>query len=430
MLVFAFLALVVLTFFLMWHVKSSITPSFRKHYVLFSTAIVVLGVAAVLVYTVDNFYHGQVDMPGDAQYYYEGALSYLLTGETQTYYPNYEKFLAAFLMFGDPILARLAQLMLFLCLYALSIRALDWLRVSQNGLIYFSTFTTLSGIYYGTLVVFTRDFLVLFAYAFAFFVLVWYYAQAEARRRAPNARLLFLIVLVALWLDSLGHWLIYPLIAGVLGELLVAYFKKKVNWRLALVGIVVVVIFLVHGGFYEIQRLYQVNVVEAVLLEAEGEMLGIEQTRSLLDPFAALLGPGLIRPLFPSEYFLVWIPSHAAFYWWGTLFWYANLIVSVPLLLRKPLAFMEKRGTVFALLVFLFLVVAYTLAFGSGMGMRKRMMFHFFYTLFIAATYYTPLSAQKSEHVQRRVFPLPASLVRLGVLLMLMVATIISVDWN
>jgi hypothetical protein len=91
---------------------------------------------------------------------------------------------------------------------------------------------------------------------------------------------------------------------------------------------------------------------------------------------------------------------------------------------------MEKRGTVFALLVFLFLVVAYTLAFGSGMGMRKRMMFHFFYTLFIAATYYTPLSAQKSEHVQRRVFPLPASLVRLGVLLMLMVATIISVDWN
>jgi hypothetical protein len=189
-------------------------------------------------------------------------------------------------------------------------------------------------------------------------------------------------------------------------------------------------IFLVHGGFSEIQRLYQVAVVDAVLLEAEGEMLGVEQTRSLLDPFAALLGPGLIRPLFPSEYFIVWVPSFAAFFWWGTLFWYLNLIFSLPLIFRKPFAFSGKRGAVFALVVFVFLVSAYMLAFGSGMGMRKRMMFHFLYTLFIATTYYTPLGAQNSAYAQKLVFPLPASLVRMGVLLMLMVATIMSVDWK
>jgi hypothetical protein len=423
----AFLILAIFTFLLVWHVKGRINPSFQGHYLLFSMAIAVLGVAAVLVYTFDNLFHGQVDMPGDAQWYYEGALLYLQTGETQTYYPNYEKFLAAFLMFGDPILARLAQLMLFLCMYALSIRALQWLNVSRSGLIYFSTFTALSGIYYGTLVVFTRDFLILFAYAFVFFALVWYYAQADARRRAPNARLLFLIVLVALGLDSLGHWLIYPLVAGVLGELLVASFRKKVNWRLALISIVVVSIFLVYGGFHEIQRLYHFIAVEAVLLEKEGEMLGIERTRTLLDPVAALLGPGLVRPLFPSEFFIVWVPSHAAFYWWGTLFWYINLIVSIPLLFRKPLVFLDKRGAIYALLVFLFLVAGYTLAFGTGMGMRKRMMFHFFYTLFVTVTYFTPLSTTKSEHLKGRVIPLPVPLVRLGVILLLMVATIVSV---
>lgn len=242
-------------------------------------------------------------------------------------------------------------------------------------------------------------------------------------------KVLLMLVLVALWLHSLGSWLVYPLIAGVLGELLLLY-KKKVNWRFALAGIVVVGLFLAHGGFSEIQRLYQVNVVDAVLLEAEGEMLGVEQTRSLLDPFAALLGPGLIRPLFPGEYFIVWIPSHAAFYWWGTLFWYINLFFSLPLVLRKPFAFKGKRGAVFALVVFVLLVGAYTLAYGSGMGMRKRMMFHFLYTLFIATTYYTPLGAQSSAYPQKWVLPLPASLVRLGVLLMLMVATIMSVDWN
>jgi hypothetical protein len=391
-------------------------------------AILLLGFVAVFIYTIDNYYHGQVDMPGDAQWYYEGALSYLQTGETQTHYPNYEKFLAAFLMYGGPILARLAQLMLFLALYALCIKALDRLNVSPNGLIYFSTFTAFSGIYYGTLVVFVRDLLILFAYAFAFIILVWYYTQTEARRRAPDATVLFLIVLVALWLHSLGSLLVYPLIAGVLGELLLH--KKKVNWRFILVGIVVVALFLVHGGFSEIQRLYQVIVVEAVLLRAEGEMLGVEQTRSMLDPFAALLGPGLIRPLFPGEHFLVWIPSHAAFYWWGTLFWYINLIFSLPLIFRKPFAFLGKRGAVFTLVVFVFLVGAYTLAYGSGMGMRKRMMFHFLYTLFIATTYYTPLGIPKGEHVQRRVIPIPASLVRIGVFFMLLVATIVSVDWN
>jgi hypothetical protein len=425
----AFFMLAVITFFWVWYVKGRINPSFRRHYALFSMAIVVLGVASVLVYTVDNLYHGQIDMPGDAQWYYEGALLYLLSGETQTYYPNYEKFIAAFLMLGDPILARLAQLMLFLCMYALSIRALDWLNASQNGLIYFSTFTAFSGIYYGTLVVLGRDFLILFAYAFAFFILVWYYVQPEARRWALEAKALFLIILVALWLHSLGSWLVYPLIAGVLGELLLLY-RKKLNWRFPLAGIVVVVFFLVHGGFSEIQRLYQAIVVEGVLLQAEGEMLGVERTRSLLDPFAALLGPGLIRPLFPSEFFIVWVPSHAAFYWWGTLFWYINLIFSLPMIFRKPFAFLGKRSAVFALVVFVFLVGAYTLAFGSGMGMRKRMMFHFLYTLFIATTYYTPLGAQNSAYVQKLVFPLPKSLVRLCVLLMLMVATIMSVDWN
>jgi hypothetical protein len=425
----SFLVLTVLTFFLVWYVKGRINPSFRGHYLLFSMAIVVLGVAAVLVYTIDNLFHGQVDMPGDAQWYYQGALLYLQTGETQTFYPIYEKFLAAFLMLGDPILARLAQLMLFLALYALCIRALDRLNVSTNGLVYFSTFTAFSGIYYGTLVVLVRDFLILFAYVFAFFILVWYYIQTEARQRAPNVKALFLILLVALLLRSLGPWLIYPLIAGVLGEMLLLY-KKKVNRRFALVGIVIVGLFLAYGGFSEIQRLYQVVVVDAVLLEAVGEMLGVERTRSLLDPFAALLGPGLIRPLFPGEFFIVWIPSHAAFYWWGTVFWYINLIFSLPLIFRKPFAFLGKRGAVFALVVFVFLVGAYTLAYGSGMGMRKRMMFHFLYTLFIAAAYYTPLSAQNSAYAQKLVFPLPRLLVRLGVILMLMVATIMSVYWN
>jgi hypothetical protein len=426
----AFLVLTVLSWFLVWHIKGHINPSFQRHYVFFSMAIILLGFVAIFIYTIDNYHHGQVDLPGDAQYYYESALSYLQTGETQTIYPNYEKFLATFLIFGDPILARLAQLMLFFFLYALSIRALDRLNVSQSGLIYFSTFTAFSGIYYGTLVVLARDVLILFAYAFVFFVLVWYYTRAEARRRTPNASLLFLIVLAAIWLHSLGPWLIYPLIAGVLGELMVFYFKKEGNWRLGLVGIIVVVFFLFYEGFSEIQRLYQHNVVEQALFMARKDIPETATRWRLIEPFVTLLGPGLIRPLFPSEYFLVWIPSHASFNWWGTFFWYINLIFSLPLVFRKPFAFLGKRGAVFALVVFVFLVGAYTLAYGSGMGMRKRMMFHFLYTLFIATAYYTPLGAQNSAYAQKQVFPLPASLVRLGVLLMLMVATIMSVDWN
>jgi len=427
----AFVVLTILTIFLLSHVKKSINPSLRKHYVIFSVIIVALGVTATLIYTFDNIYHDQVDMPGDAQYYYEGALSYLLTGETQTYYPNYEKFLALFLYMGNPVVARLAQLMLFLCMYALSVRALDWLNVSRNGLIYFSTFVALSGIYYGTIVVFVRDFLILFTFTLVFVALAWYYAQSGARRRAPNLKLLFLIVLATLWLHSLGSWLVYPLIAAVVGEFLASLRERKALPRRivpASIAIAIVVAFLVYGGFYEIQRLYQINIVEARLLGAEEEMLGIERSRSLLDPFKALLGPGLIRPLFPHEYFLVWVPSHAAFYWWGTLFWYVNLIITAPILLKTPLAFMRKRGSVFIMLVFLFMVGAYTLAFGAGMGMRKRAMFHFFYTLFITSTYCTRSDTNQDKGIQNWRLPLPTLLLQLGVVLALVIATILSVE--
>jgi len=314
-------------------------------------------------------------------------------------------------------------------MYTFTVQALDWLNVSRQGLIYFSAFTALSGIYYGTLVVLVRDFLILFTFAFMFFAISWYYAKGH--QRASPLILLLVIVLASLWFRSLSSWLVYPLIAGVTGELFVAsFFRKVLHRRIVLAGVAMVVVFAVvfFGGLDEIERLYQINVVEARPYQRAWEMFGTERARSLLDPFKAVLGPGLIRPLLPEDYFLVWVPSHAAFYWWGTLFWYANLIVSAPLLLRRPLAFANKRGAIFVLLIFLFVVGAYTVTYGTGMGMRKRAMFHFLYTLLITVTYCTPLDVKETDRIWRLRLPLPVSLLRLAVIVGLMVATILSIE--
>ncbi len=422
----AFLILVFLTFLLIIRVNTNIRPFLRTHFIFYSSFIIIIGLISILIYTFDNLYHEQVDMPGDAQYYYEGAISYLETGETQTFYPNYERFLALFLYMGDPVIARMAQLMVFLCMYALVTQALDWLRISKTGFIYFSAFTSFSGIYYAMLVAFVRDLLILFTFAFIFVAFAWYYAKLEKYKKAPNITLLILIALSSLWLRSLGNWLVYPLMAAVVGELIIGFFRKRISPKIFVIVIVITVPFFIHKGADEVLRLIQINVIEGALFAQEIEMLGEEKSRSLLDPFKALLGPGLVRPIFPHEYFIVWLPSFAAFYWLGTVTWYANLIVSAPLILKKPFAFLNKRVGVFVFLIFAFLVLAYTIAFGSGMGPRKRAMFHFFYTLFVAIVYFTPAEDSKEKGLHKWQIPVPIELLRLLVILALIVSTILS----
>ncbi|MBS3949881.1 MAG: hypothetical protein KGZ53_04380 [Peptococcaceae bacterium] len=77
-------------------------------------------------------------------------------------------------------------------------------------------------------------------FALVFVAFAWYYATAE-HRKALGLSCLFQIVLASFWLRILGHWLIYPLILGVIGELIVSTFKKPAHRKTVLVGVALVV---------------------------------------------------------------------------------------------------------------------------------------------------------------------------------------------
>lgn len=431
----AFIAFSVFSLFLTHHVANSIKPSLKKSYIIFALLILFLGLGSVSIYTMDNLMHGQIGMPGDSQYYLNGALSLIKTGRTQTFYPNYERFLALFLYLGNPFVARMAQVLLFLCMYALTVKAFDWLNISRIGLVYFSAFTAGIGIYYGAFVKFTRDSLIISIYSFIYFILVWYYKREEKYRRLPVVSFLGFSLLLGLslfYLRSLGNIYIFPVIAGLTVESLVFGFKnehKLLNRSsVALILIVLIAVFFSTGGFQTVAHFWQVNVKQGVLLQKEEKRLGVQRSRSVLDPFKALLGPGLIRPLLPQKYFIVWIPSFAAFYWWGMVFWYGNLIISTPILLKWPVVFVNKRTAIFTLVLFLSLVGGYTLVYISGMGMRKRVMFHFLYTIFITTTFFTQANDSEGKRMTSLKLPFSTPIFRLLVAVMLFVTLILSIQ--
>jgi hypothetical protein len=420
----AFLVILILTAIMVRYVRDHIEATFRGIYLNYTLIIIFLGILSTIVYTVDNeVFNHQVDLPGDAQYYYYGALSYLQTGELVTYYPNYERFIAAFLYAGHPILVRLAQLLLFVWVYSLSVLTLNWLKVSKRGLIYFSIFTALSGIYYGALVTLVRDWLILFAIVAVFFVLTYWEVFGKNIFNVGVAIMALLFLL-----SSLGRWLVFPLLVALLGELssIVLVSKTTLRKKLMVIGGIIIVMAIILLNLDYILYLYQINVEQGVLLDMQRD-LGGPGTRNVWSFFKTLLGPGLIRPLFPADYFLVWVPSHAAFYWWGTAVWYVNLLVSVPKILREPLKFMDKRGGRFLLLLFILVIGTYVLAYGSGIGMRKRAIFQLLYTLLVAATYYTPMDNMSHRSISLVRLNLPVALVRLAVLLAIIVGTILSV---
>lgn len=158
------------TFFILYSVRKKLSPELR---VIFSKYLIftfLLGALSILLYTTDNLLiYNQIDMEGDAQYYYYGAKEYLETGEINVLYPYYIKFISQFLMYGNAVTVRYAHLLIFMLIYAFGGLILNDYGISKNGFRYYSIFTCLNGAFYCTLTHTIRDIFILFHFVVAFF---------------------------------------------------------------------------------------------------------------------------------------------------------------------------------------------------------------------------------------------------------------------
>lgn len=359
-------------------ISSEIRPIFIKCF----WSLLTIGFICSLIYTIDNsWFHGQVDMPGDEQYYYRHAES-ILSGGTSSFYALYDYFLGSLLYAGSPLIARMGQLILLMIVECVLFICLHLNSVNVHGFRYLYIVTAFNGIYYGTSVIFNRDILLIF------FTIIFIYIDFIYLRNQKIYLIIYMAV-IAYCISFLSNYLHFILLFSFFIQLIGSVFidKRSIFARFSILIAIAIIFYLFTITSDDITSLYDINVRQNILYETREELYG-ERIRSWLDPVKILLGPGLIRPIFPSTYFLTYVPSHAFFYFWGTLVWYLNLIITFPRIVARRASLGDTQSLIMLIIIFL-LVLSYTIVYGSGIGLRKRAMIHILYTIYASISLYS-----------------------------------------
>ena len=408
---FALIVFSLITSLILYNIYYRLQPEIRPIFSKYLTFIFFLGSISIILYTADNLInHNQVDMEGDAQYYYYGAKEYLETGEINVLYPYYIKFISLFLQYGDAVTIRFAHLLLFMLIYSIGALILNDFGISKKGFKYYSIFTGLNGAFYGTLTPIVRDTFYLFHVALAIFLISRLLLLYDLGKLTYRKLILYSVPLffvgygiyelqfVSLFL-ILGAFIISWSIIVVL--LLKGNIFRKVGLMFFIFCISVVLVkyllpteSFLHG--------YEATMIDKLRIEEQMALTGGRgvEDNPLFAFMRFILGPGLIRPLFPEKYFLVYTTMFAAFNWWGAVFWYLNLLITVPKLIRNPLLFLRIPSALFILVFTIEFALMYALTAGGPGGLRKRVVVYFFYTIFIAMTFYTPHVSEKIKKLK------------------------------
>lgn len=392
---------------------------YRSIYVLSLFSILILGTLSITLYTADNIVNfSQVDMPGDAQYYYYGAVEYLISGEITVYYPDYVRFISMFLLKGNELTVRFGQLLLMAITYSLASLLLHNLSVSKQGYIYFSIFTVLNGGIYNLSSVIVRDGLILFfivLFLLSFFAIISNFVRKKFLKF--NTVVNILIFSISLYfIYSLQYFnffiIVFCIFSGLLMYILIAH-KNKLSKKALYI---IIAIFLIGVLYMILPTESFIRVLNLVIFEKIGIQEQIELTGgrgvegNIIFALARfILGPGLIRPLLPSEFFLVYTNVFALFNFWAVLIWYANLIITLPLLIRRPGVPLSKYESIFILLFIITYALAYAFFSGGPGGLRKRAIIYFMYTLFISIAYFTPYRISRLSNHRLYSFTIPLS---------------------
>ncbi|WP_448377110.1 hypothetical protein [Fervidobacterium sp.] len=390
-----------------------ISKNIRSEFLFYQSIILFVGAIFIVLYTAENsLIRNQIDMEGDAQYLYYGAEDYVKTKQFTTLYPYYVFFISLFLVGGNVITIRFAQLLVFILIYDVAVFFLDKHECSQRGIKYFSFFTVFNGAFYAYSTIIVRDLFILLhmLLSFVFGTLLIDYALRAKRITVTRFSSLlgaFLIVVYGIYslAPFLAYIIIFVLFVAVYASIIIL--KTKIFRKILVAVILTAIPLTLLFTFIPISkfiRLYQVNVLEKTLLMEEATLSGQEniETNPVLALLRFLLGPGLIRPLVPEQYFLVYTEIFAFFNWWAVAVWYLNLVLTLPKVLQKPFSPLSSPFSMTSLLIFITYSVAYAVAYGGPGGLRKRMVSYFFYTLMISLTYYRKEAKHLGRVYQKR----------------------------
>lgn len=305
---------------------------------------------------------GIIDLPGDAQFYYQIASegSYF-----DNFYPIYTLFIS-YLGLNNPHLVRFIQfiflLLLFQFIYKWKIKSEE---IDGNRRLFLIFFVTNFGIYL-LVVQMIRDWMIFFSSALMIVLLSEFNLKTK--------RLLF-IILLCIFSYSISGFLLFLIVFSFGLSLILQNFFRKFRFKS------IVLISLASVALYYIFRDYLLIFFKNIDFVLETQILRDSSARSniLVAFFNFLFGPGLIRPLFPSIYYQVYTGYFATLTWVACLSWYLHFSISVSLLYYFRSSLNLSRNFLFFLILFMSYVLTYAITFGGPGGLRKRMLAYFLF---------------------------------------------------
>jgi hypothetical protein len=172
---------------------------------------------------------------------------------------------------------------------------------------------------------------------------------------------------------------VLPLV--ILLSIFLVYVQFKIIKHLSLVRLLLLLLFIFLFFFIFKDYIDSVNYRLERIIDDKVLLDDSAKSNVLLGFFNFLFGPGLIRPLFPSKYYLVYTYYFAFLTWLACISWFFQFSLTISIFLNKKMNLNYSKNFFFFLYTFLIYLSVYVTTFGGPGGLRKRMVAYFLFSL-------------------------------------------------
>jgi hypothetical protein len=315
--------------------------------------------------TIELYFQNIIDLDGDATYYFESAINKLYN---DNFYPLYPLFIT-YIGLDNPFFTRFAQF-LFLLLITITLfnninkREWNYTVIKMFKIFYVTNF----GIYL-LMIQLVRDWML---FSFTAISLVLFTSEKKSR--------------LNIFFASISIIILFPLSQTLPLILLTAYFITYLQFNLFKQKKIITTLMFILFSFilYYIFRQNINNILERSYDIIGGEKVLVDDSAKsnfILGFFNFLFGPGLIRPLFPAKYYLVYTIYFSFLTWISCLSFMIQFALSSSFVFDKSLTLNFSKNFYIYLYTFLIYVSIYVATFGGPGGLRKRMLAYFIFIL-------------------------------------------------
>lgn len=314
--------------------------------------------------TIELYITNQIDLDGDALYYFETAIN-------KTYYENFYPLYPLFITYvglDNPYLTRLVQ---FLALFLFSnyiFNKINKESISLDSQKLFKTFYVTNFGIYLLIVQLVRDWMI---FSIAGIILVTF-AYESKKFIKWIVVILFLVLLFPISQ-------VLPII--IILSVLLVYIQFEVIKKKSIIKIILL------STFILLARIVFFDYVESILYKSDRILTDkalideSAKTNFVLGVFNFLFGPGIIRPLFPSKYYLVYTYYFSFLTWVAFIGWVFQFSYSIAYILYRKTILNFSRTFFTFFYSFILYVIIYVSTFGGPGGLRKRMVAYFLFSL-------------------------------------------------